>query len=455
MKPLGQSSLTSQLMKISLPIMASNLLQIMYSMVDAYFLGKLGKEAISAPSITMNISNFIIVFGAAFSVAGTTMVSQAFGANRENTKRLDFLASQVFLVNLLMSIIVMFSGIFLTHPLLTLMQVPSGLTYDYTFQYMTITFLTMPLLFGDFILRGALLGVGDSLTPLYVKGVAVLLNVILDPILIFGFGPIPAMEVAGAAWATFIARMVSCTISMVILFGGFKGIRVRFSLMRPHWPTLGLMTRIGLPASFGQSISSLGFAVVQGVVNTFGPAVIAAFGVGNRVQSIFNMPAQGISMGVAILVGKKLGEQDSVEAETIAKRGMWIIGVFISLGMGMVFLFGKYIIMFFVNDAEVVQYGVEMFKYTTISVIFFAVYNVILGAFQGGGMTRPIMVLNIVRLWVIRVPLTYILPLLFGLGTQGIWIGMLTSNVLVALWAMYLFKKGSWKVTLDLEHSPS
>lgn len=422
----------------------------MYNMVDAYFLGKLGKEAISAPSITMNISNFIIVFGAAFAVAGTTMVSQAYGANQENRKRLDFLASQVFLVNVLMSIIVMLIGVSLAHPLLTLMRVPFGITYDYTYQYMTITFLTMPFLFGDLILRGTLQGVGDSLTPLYVQGAAVLLNVILDPILIFGLGPIPAMEVAGAAWATFIARMISCSISMFILFGGYKGICVRLSMMRPHWPTLRLMTRIGLPASLGQSLSSLGFAVIQGVVNSFGPAVIAAVGVGNRVQSIFIMPAQGISQGVAILVGKKLGEVDTDGAESVAKRGIWIIAVFITLGMGMVLIFGKYVIMFFVNDAEVVQHGVEMFKYTTVSVIFFAIYNVTLGAFQGGGMTRPIMVLNIVRLWVIRVPLTNILPFALGWGTQGIWISMLTSNVLVSIWAMYLFKKDSWKVTLDL-----
>lgn len=450
MKPLEGPSLTSQLMKISLPIMASNLLQTMYNMVDAYFLGKLGKEAISAPSITMNISNFIIVFGAAFAVAGTTMVSQAYGANQDNKKRLDFLASQVFLVNIMMSVIVMLTGVFLANPLLTLMRVPDGITYDYTFQYMTITFLTMPFLFGDLILRGTLQGIGDTVTPLFVQGASVLLNVILDPILIFGLGPIPAMEVAGAAWATFIARMISCSISMFILFGGYKGIRVRLSLMRPHWPTLKLMTRIGLPASLGQSLSSLGFAVIQGVVNSFGPAVIAAVGVGSRVQSIFNMPARGISQGVAILVGKKLGEEDSEGAESVAKRGILIIGIFITLGMGMVFIFGKYVIMFFVNDAEVVKYGVEMFRYTTISVVFFAIYNVALGAFQGGGMTRPIMVLNIVRLWVIRVPLTYILPFLLGFGTQGIWISMLTSNVLVTIWALYLFKKGSWKVTLDL-----
>lgn len=444
-------SLSMQLMAISLPIMASNLLQTLYNMVDAYFLGKLGKEAISAPSITMNVSNFIIVFGAAFSIAGTTMISQAYGGDKKNRDRLDFLASQVFGVNVFMSLIVLALGLVLADPLLRLMQVPEGLTYTYTLQYMTITFLAMPFFFGDMILRGTLQGVGDSMTPLYVQITAVLLNVVLDPILIFGFGPIPAMEVAGAAWATLIARAVSCTVSCLILFSGAKGVQVRIKQLRPDPKTYRLMARIGLPASIGQSLSSLGFAVIQGVVNSFGPAVIAAFGVGNRVQSLFNMPAQGISQGVGILVGKKLGERKPEEAEKVTNRGLLIIGVFISIGMGLVLIYGKYVVQFFVNDLEVVAYGVQMFQYTTISVIFFAMYTVVCGAFQGGGMTRPVMTMNLVRLWVLRVPLSYLLPLVFGLDQRSIWISMMTSNLIVSFWSFILFKKGTWKVTIDFD----
>lgn len=445
--PLRKAPLMSELVKLSLPIMASNLLQTMYNMVDAYFLGKLGKEAISAPSIVSNISNFIIVFGVAFSVAGTTMLSQSYGNNPKNKERLDFLASQVFVVNTVMSIFVLVVGVVLANPLLTLMRVPSGITYHYTYQYMTITFLAMPLLFGDLILRGILQGVGDSLTPLFIQLGAVILNVILDPIFIFAF----KMEVAGAAWATFIARLVSCGVSFYILFKGSKGVKVRPSLFKPHKPTLSLMTKIGLPAAFGQSLSSLGFAVIQGVVNSFGPAVIAAFGVGNRVQSIFNMPGQGISQGVAIMVGKKLGEKESKEAEEVVRIGLWLIGIFIAIGMTLVLIYGRYIIIFFVNDSEVVAYGLEMFRFTTISVFFFSLYTVLLGAFQGGGRTRSIMALNLVRLWGLRVPLSYILPLAFNMGTNGIWIGMLTSNVVVTIWSFILYKRGSWKVTLNLD----
>ncbi len=445
--PLRRAPLLTELIKLSLPIMASNLLQTMYNMVDAYFLGKLGKEAISAPSIVFNISNFIIVFGVAFSVAGTTMLSQSYGNNPDNKERLNFLASQVFVVNTFMSLVVLVLGLVLAHPLLTLMRVPSGLTYHYTYQYMTITYLAMPLLFGDLILRGILQGVGDSLTPLFIQLGAVVLNIILDPIFIF----VLKLEVAGAAWATLLARLVSCSISFYILFKGSKGVKVRPSLFKPHKPTLTLMAKIGLPAALGQSLSSLGFAVIQGVINFFGPAVIAAVGVGNRVQSIFNMPGQGISQGVAIMVGKKLGEEEPKEAEEVVRIGLWLIGIFIAIGMTLVLIYGRYIIIFFVNDPEVIAYGLEMFRFTTISVFFFSLYTVALGAFQGGGRTRSIMTLNLVRLWGLRVPLSYILPLVFNMGTNGIWIGMLASNVLTTIWAFILYKRGSWKVTLDLD----
>jgi Na+-driven multidrug efflux pump len=184
------------------------------------------------------------------------------------------------------------------------------------------------------------------------------------------------------------------------------------------------------------------------MVNSFGPAVIAAFGIGNRIQSVFHMPAYGISQGVAILVGKKLGEGDPDGAASIAKRGMLISGVFISVGMTLVLIFGRHVILFFVNDTEVVHHGVRMFWYTAPSVVFFAFYTIVLGAFQGGGETRPVMTMNLVRLWALRVPLCSVLPLLFGLGSQGIWLGMLLSNTIVALWSLYLFRRGSWKVSL-------
>ena len=164
--------LTKELLVLSMPIMVSNLLQVLYNTVDAFYLGKIGKEAISAPSITMNISNFIIIFGAAFSVSGTTMIAQAFGNDSHNKNRLNLLASQVLLVNVCMSIIITLIGYFSSTSLMILMKVPEGLTFSYTQSYMQITFLTMPFFFLDLSLRSVYQGIGDSITPLYVQTVS-------------------------------------------------------------------------------------------------------------------------------------------------------------------------------------------------------------------------------------------------------------------------------------------
>lgn len=443
-------SLTRQLLVVAIPIVATNLLQTLYNMVDTWFLGRLGAEALSAPSITMNISNFLIVFGTGFSIAGTTLISQTYGADRNNRERIDFLASQVFLINLVMSLVVVVLGTVLTGPLCSLLKVPAGLTYEYTYDYMSITFLGMPFMFVDMILRGTLQGMGNSVTPLIVQTFAVLLNVVLDPIFIFGLGPVPAMGVAGAAIATNIARFVSFSFGMYILLSGVKGLKVRAKYLKPDPGCYSLIFRIGFPAAIGQAFSSLGFAVIQGVVNGFGPAVIAAFGVGNKITSLFNMPAQGISQGVAVVSGRKLGENKPKEAEKVVRIGLLIIGVFITLGMGYCFFFGHTLMRFFVDDPAVIAYGVQFFHVVTVSVAFFALFTVICGAFQGGGVTRPVMIFNIVRLWGIRVPFSYLLPLAFGLGPLGIWIAMFMSNFIVSIWAFLLFGTGKWKQRIDM-----
>ncbi|NCB01978.1 MAG: MATE family efflux transporter [Spirochaetia bacterium] len=448
MKSLHPRFVTKELLILSMPIMVSNFLQVLYNTADAFFLGKLGKEAISAPSITMNISNFIIVFGAAFSVAGTTMIAQAYGNNRENKERLTLLTSQVFLVNIFMSIIVTIVGYSLSHPLLNLMKVPEGLTYAYTYSYMSITFLTMPFFFLDLSLRSVFQGFGDSVTPLYVQLVAVIINIILDPILIFGLGPIPPLQVFGAAIATFIARLISGLISLLLLIKGKDGVRISFASCKPHFPTLKTISRIGFPSSIGQSISSLGFAVIQGSINSFGPVVIAAMGVGNRIQSFFQMPAQGVSQGVSILAGNKLGKNEPKEAQKVVTTGLLLIGVLITIGMSFVVIFGKWIIIFFVNDPLVIKEGTIMFYITAPSVVVFSIFTVLLGAFQAGGKTKDMMAMNVARLWGLRVPLVFLIPTIFAVGSHGIYIAMLISNIVATMWAVFTYRTGKWKVNL-------
>lgn len=437
-------SIAYQLFAIALPIMAANLLQSLYNLADTYFLGSLGAEAVSAPSITSNISSFLIVFGMGFSLAGTTMISQIYGRTKEKGPIIDKLASQVFLINVSLSIFIAIAGVLVTKPLCRLMAVPEGITFDYTVTYMRLTFMGIPFMFIDQILRSTMQGMGDTVTPLIIQSITVGLNFILDPIFIFIFN----LEVAGAAYATMIARFISATVSVIILFSGRKGIKVSFKNMQPDRAILSKIFKIGFPSAVGQAISNLGFAVIQGVTNSFGPAVIAAFGIGNKITNFFTMPAMGISQGVQVLASRKLGEGNNKEASKVVKTALIAIGIFITVGMVLCMVQGDIVMRFFVDDDEVIFYGQQFFNVVTFSVIVFGLYTVITGAFNAGGKTKYTMWANILRLWGVRVPFAYILPIFFG--TYGLWFAMFSSNVIAFLFIIYPFIKGKWKNRIDI-----
>ncbi len=314
--------------------MAGNLLHTLYNLADAFFLGKLGKEALSAPSIAFPIIFFLVVFAFGFSTAGTTLISQAKG--KGDREKVDFYLGQVATVMIVAAVLISILGISFTVPLLKLLSVPEE-TFRYAQEYMTIIFLGLPFMFVTFILQAALHGTGNSVTPLVIQAFTVLLNVALDPLLIFGPGIFPRMEVQGAAIATVIARIVSSAISLSILVSGRKGAKLTLSNMKPDRKAIRQILKIGIPASIGQGVSALGFTVLQGLVNSFGTATIAAFGVGNRIISLFNMPAMGFSRATAVLVGQSLGAKDRARARQVVRQSVLIIFIFITTGMTFMF----------------------------------------------------------------------------------------------------------------------
>jgi putative MATE family efflux protein len=435
-------------LKLAGPIMLGNFLQMLYNLADSYFLGKVGKEALSAPSISMNLIFFLIIFAFGFASAGTTLISQSVG--KGDRRKTDFYLGQMTILLLIVASFISIAGIIFTDNLLRLMQVPDD-TFLYTSDYLKIILVGIPFMFMSFILRSALQGIGNSITPLVVQSITVFLNIILDPIFIFGLGPIPAMTVRGAAYATVLSRMVASVIAVIILVRGSKGIKLYLKDMIPDKKAIKLLLKIGLPSSIGQGISAFGFTVLQGVVNGFGTAVIAAFGIGNRIIGLFNMPAMGISQATAVLVGQQLGAKSYKNVKKIVRHSFITIFIFICIGMIVTFFKGNSMVKFFVDDPEVIYHGAKLFKIVSPSVIFFALFTVSNGTLQGAGDTKPIMILNIIRLWGIRVPLVLILIAFTSFGPVGIWIGMFASNLVVATAGFIILSRGKWMHKLDSE----
>jgi MATE family, multidrug efflux pump len=446
---IENKQLLRRLLTLAIPIMGANLLQMLYNLADTYFLGKLGSEALAAPSVSFSIVFFMIIFGSGFSMAGTTLISQAKGKNDQ--EKVDFYVSQTFLMMIILSVLIMIAGLTCSNILLKALQVPENIFNNVTI-YLKIIFLGMPFMFMAFVLRATLQGIGDSVTPLKIQLVTVVINIILDPLLIFGLGPFPALGVAGAAIATVIARFISMVIALYILFSGKKGVRIKLKYIKPERKAWGLIIKIGLPSAIGGGISALGFSVLQGVVNTFGTPVIAAFGVGNRIIGLFNMPAQGISQATAVIVGQQLGAKEPDTAEKAVKYGAISISLFILVSMTFTFFYGNSLTKFFINESDVIAYGSQLFRIASMSVVFFSLFTVYSGAFQGGGDTKPTMVFNIIRLWGIRVPFAFLLSKTAGMGPEGIWWAMFLSNIFVAVGIYMLYKTGRWKHKLNSDH---
>ena len=225
--------------------------------------------------------------------------------------------------------------------------------------------------------------------------------------------------------------------------------KLRIANLRPRKKAIALILKIGVPSSIGQGVSALGFTVLQGVVNSFGTAVISAFGVGNRIIGLFNMPAMGFSRATAVLVGQRLGAKDRAGAWEVIKLSVVAMAVFITAGMTFAFFRGASFIYVFINDAEVIAVGERMFRIVSPSIIFFTLYTVAMGALQGAGDTRTVMYLNVGRLWLLRVPLAYLLARVLTMGPVGIWWSMFASNLLVAVAGFYVVSRGKWMDKLN------
>lgn len=438
--------LYSTLLRLATPIMLANLFQMFYNLADAFFLGRVGREAVSAVAISFNIVMLIVVVGAGLATAGQTLISQSKG--RGDQEKVDFYLGQMTTSLLGFSVIISAGGAIIIPALLSLLQVPAD-AFPETQQYLRIIFAGLPLMFLFFVMQAAMQGIGDSMTPLLIQAATIILNITLDPLLIFGVGPFPRMEVAGAAVATVISRSAGSAVALAILLRGNRGIRLHARHLVPRAHAVRLFFRIGAPVSVGQGLSGMGFVVLQGIVNGFGTAVIAAFGVGTRIIGLFNMPAIGFSRATASLVGQSIGAGRHEQARRVLRQSVLTILVFISAGMAVTFFFGNSVVRFFVDDPAVIAVGAQMFRIISISVVPFAMLTVANGAFQGGGYTRPVMFLNIARLWGLRVPAAYLLAVVLAAGPVGIWVSMVISNVVIAAAGFWILSKGRWLTALD------
>jgi putative MATE family efflux protein len=430
------------------PIMVTNLLHTMYNLVDTFWLGKLGPPestyAVAALQISWPIVFLLISLAFGFGSAGVALVSQYTGAG--DLKEANKSAGQVLLISIIMGVCIGIVGFLFSPVIVELLGLEEGIAVLATI-YLRIIFMGIPFMFISFIFGFILRAYGDTVTPMKVEGATVLLNVILDPVLIFGLGGLPPLGVVGAGAATVFSQCVSSTIALYILFSGKAGIKLSLPCLKPvKWRIVQIL-RIGIPASIGQSGTAFGFVILMYIIARLPNqgAVLAAYGIGDRVINLMFIAINGLGVGVSTVLGQSLGANNIVRAEEAARKGMALMFSILVMGSCVLFPLRRLAIEVFINDPQVIAAGDTFVKVFVFGVPFFGVFSAVSACFMGSGHNVPSMVIELSRLWGMRIPLAYVFGFVVGWNASGVWFGMGLSNVLGAVLALVLFRTGIWK----------
>lgn len=442
-KSLTEGSIVKALIALAVPIILANILQTAYQLTDTFWVGRLGVEAVAAVSLSFPIMFLLISLGGGFAIAGTILVAQYKG--KKEQQNVDHIAAQTMLMVLILSIILSTFGYFLSKPLMILMGAEPAVLGG-AVSYLQISFIGVIFLFGYFVFQSLMRGVGDVKTPMFIVLGTVLLNLILDPLFIFGFGPIPAFGVSGAAIATIGTQGLAAIIGIIMLFSGKYGIHLNREYLKPNFTIIKRMFKLGFPASIEQSTRALNFTVMTLLVASFGTLAVASYGIGFRILSFVIIPALGLSMANSTLVGHNIGANKIERAAKTSQVSSMIAFITLTVVGILLFFFATPIVKIFIpGDIAVIQISSSFIKIMALTFGFIGVQQVLTGTLQGSGNTMLSMTLSIATSWVINFPLAYILSKHTSLGINGLWWSFPISNILGAIIIYVVYRNGSWK----------
>lgn len=435
-----KGNIRKALLALALPVILANAIQTLYGIADMYWVSRLadGDAAIGAINFVGPVINTAMAFGIGMNIAGTSLISQFIGLGRR--KEATKVAGQLVSFSLLFSLCLAVIGLLFGRQLLVLLGA-EGAILQHGWTYLSIILAGGPTMFVFFAFQSIKQGQGDTLTPMILAGMSVLLNVVLDPLFMFTFG----LGIAGAAWATVVARALCTLAGMYLLFYTNNGLRLDWKDLRFIRKLLAKIVKVGLPAGFGQSITGLGFMIMNAFVLSFGSHTIAAFGIGNQINSMILMPAMGFGSALAAVVGQNLGAGQTERAVKAVKESIRMSVAMMSVGGISMYFAAPSIVGIFTDHPVILDQGVYYLRLITLSIPLMGIFQSFVGCFQGAGHTVMAMFVTTGRLWALRIPLILILKYFTPLAEKSVWYAMVGSNFLICLVGFVFFAMGRWK----------
>lgn len=438
-KMVGRVSMNRAILRISLPTMAGWYLQMAFNIVDAFWVGKLGPAALAA----VGASNFalwsIYTLGDIFSVGSSAIIARRIG--EEDYSAATKIAGRIIPTIILGAVIVGVLGLLSVDKLYEYINASPEAT-GYGIDYMTIILFGVPLLFLTMWGEAVFHANGDAKTPMKIFASALALNAVITPALIFGWGPFPRMEVAGAAVGTVFSQSIAVVVGAIVM--------VRRGLIpkskkdyRPSWKYSIQVTRIGAPASITGFLFCIVYIYIARIAAEFGDEPLAALAIGHRLEELAWVPCAGLYMAAVAVVGQYLGAKDKKNAYKSGWRSLQFGLLFTGIIGCIYFFFGKFLVLPFSTDSTVLEMGVQYLRINAPALLFMATGIILSGAFAGAGATITPMLIT-VPIIALRIPLSIYFAQRLGMGAIGIWYALALSTALRGVVMIMAYMQGKW-----------
>ena len=435
-------SIRKAIFMLSIPMVLEMLMESIFALVDIAFVSRVSVNAVATIGLTESVITLIYAIAIGLSMAATAIVARRVGEKKLQEARES--AVQVILLGITVAIITGIFGAMYSKEILGLMGgspelIQEGQGYTRLMLGGNITILLL------FLINAIFRGAGDASVAMWILVLSNGLNIILDPIFIFGWGPIPEYGVMGAAIATNIGRGTAVLFQLIILFYGWSKIKIRISDIVIRIKVMLNIIKVSAGGIAQFLIGTSSWIFLMRIMSEFGSEVLAGYTIAIRVIMFSLMPSWGMSNAAATLVGQNLGANQPERAE----ESVWKTGKYNAIFMfsiSLIYLcFAEKIIMLFNTTPQVVEYGTLCLQIIAAGYVFYAYGMVLTQAFNGAGDTGTPTKINFLIFWAFQLPFAYVMAITFNYGAVGVFAAISIAEVLLTVMSYILFKKGKWK----------
>ncbi|MCK4532603.1 MATE family efflux transporter [bacterium] len=439
---LINGNIHKSVLSIALPLVVVNTFSIALELIDAFFVGRLGPQALAAIAMASVVIFFLATFGVGLGIGTVALVSAAFGEG--DFEKADKIALQSLYLGIVVSLILGVFGFFFSPWLLNFLGAKGDVLIMGS-KYLKILFAGILAMFFMFLGNAVFQGAGDTKVPMKIGAITVIINIILDPLLIFGLIGFPRLGVSGAALATVISRTIGGIIMLSIFFRGKHLVQIKLDDLGLNFKIIKKILLIGFPGSIQMLLRSFSAVVLIKIVALFGTTVIAAYGIGGRIFHFFLLPGFCFGGAAATLVGQNLGAKNPHRAYKSALLSSYYYLGFLLVSGTIVFIFSSPIAALFNPEKEFVKICSLFLKYLAVGSVFLSSGVIFSRALQGAGDTISPMLITGLSLYIFQIPLAYLLSMHLGFNERGIWIAGLMGSFINGLIMAIIFLNGKWK----------